>query len=125
MKVPDYYQPIMPYLCVDDANGFISFLENVFDAEIKLTVPREDGTLMHAEAILAKGTIMFTQANDLYKPYGSVLFVFTPKAMDYYQKALALGAISIQEPDEREYGLSAGFSDAWNNTWWLAVPNKG
>ncbi|QIL39296.1 hypothetical protein G7074_08410 [Pedobacter sp. HDW13] len=78
MKAPDYYQPIMPYLCIKDASQFIDFIKTVFDAEIKLIVPREDGSTMHAEATIDKGTIMFTQANEMYSPYGSALFIFRP-----------------------------------------------
>jgi len=122
MKAPEYYQPIMPYLCVKDASQFIDFIKTVFDAEIKLIVPREDGSTMHAEATIDKGTIMFTQANEMYSPYGSALFIFSPRAMAFYDKAMASGATSVQAPEERDYGLSAGFTDSWNNTWWLAVP---
>jgi uncharacterized glyoxalase superfamily protein PhnB len=121
MKAPDYYQPIMPYLCIKDATKFIDFIKEVFDAEIKLIVPREDGSIMHAEATIDKGTVMFTQANDTYSPYGSAMFIFSPRAIAFYDKAVANGATSVQEPDERDYGLSAGFTDAWNNTFWLTV----
>ncbi|TCD12909.1 VOC family protein [Pedobacter frigidisoli] len=124
MKAPEYYQPIMPYLVVKDAAKFIEFIKEVFDADIKLVVPRADGTIMHAEATIDKGTIMFTDASDDYPPFPAGMFIFSPRAMAFYDKAMANGATSAQEPDEREYGLSAGFTDAWGNTWWVTVPGE-
>jgi len=124
MKAPDYYQPIMPYLSVKDAPKFIEFIKEVFDADIKLIVPREDGTIMHAEATIDQGTIMFTHANEVYTAFPAAMFLFTPRAIAFYDKAIANGATSVQEPDEREYGLSAGFTDNWGNIWWLAVPSE-
>ncbi|RZK18578.1 MAG: VOC family protein [Pedobacter sp.] len=124
MKAPDYYQQIMPYLVVKDAEKFIDFLKEVFDADIKLIVPRENGTIMHAEVVIDKGTIMFSNANENFKPFPAGMFIFSPRAITFYNKALVNGSKSIQEPDEREYGLSAGFEDAWGNMWWVTVPGE-
>ena len=124
MKAPDYYKPIMPYLVVKDADKFIDFLKEVFDADIKLVVPRENGTIMHAEVVIDKGTIMLSSANDEYLPFPAGMFIFSPRAIAFYDKAVANGAKSIQEPDERDYGFSAGFEDDWGNVWWLTVPEE-
>lgn len=114
----------MPYLVVKDAEKFIDFLKAVFNADIKLVVPREDGTIMHAEAVIEGGTMMFTNANDDFPPFPAGMFIHSPNAMTFYDKALANNATSIQEPAQREYGLSAGFEDAWRNVWWVTVPEK-
>ncbi|RDC56716.1 VOC family protein [Pedobacter chinensis] len=124
MKAPAYYQPIMPYLIVKDAAKFIDFLKEVFNADIKLIVPREDGTIMHAEAVIDQGTVMLSDANDEYPPSPAGMFIFSPRAIAFYDQAIAYGAKSVQEPDERDYGLSAGFNDEWGNTWWLTVPGE-
>ena len=42
MAVPDYYQPIMPYLVVKDADEFIAFIKAVFNAEENLIVRTPD-----------------------------------------------------------------------------------
>ena len=123
MKAPDYYQPIMPYLVVKDAERFIDFLKDVFDADIRLIVPREDETVMHAEAVIDKGTIMFANANENYPSFPAGMFIFSPRAIAFYDQAIAYGAKSVQEPDRREYGLSAGFEDKWGNVWWVTVPD--
>jgi len=100
----------------------LEFLKFVFDAEIKLVVPREDGTVMHAEAVIDKGTIIFANANSDYPPFPAGMFIFSSRAISFYDKAIAFGAKSVQEPNTREYGLSAGFEDQWGNIWWVTVP---
>lgn len=124
MKSPEYYQTIMPYLVVKDAEKFIDFLKEVFNADIKLVVPRENGFIMHAEVVIEGGTIMFANANDDFRPFPAGMFIHSPNAITFYDKALKNAATSIQEPAQREYGLSAGFEDAWGNVWWVTVPEN-
>ncbi len=45
--LPDHYLPIMPYLVVKDADGFIEFIKTVFAAEEKLRVNMDDGSIMY------------------------------------------------------------------------------
>ena len=52
----------MPYLVVGDAEGFIKFITDVFNAEEKLRVNTDDGSVMHCEYSINGGTIMFGQA---------------------------------------------------------------
>ncbi|UKT63674.1 VOC family protein [Pedobacter mucosus] len=122
MKAPDHYQPIMPYLVVENAAKFVDFVKEVFDADVKLIVPRADGSIMHAEVTIDKGTIMFADASLDYSPFPAGMFILSPRAISFYEKAIANGAESIQAPAEQEYGYSAGFKDVWGNTWWVTVP---
>lgn len=122
MKAPAYYQPIMPYLIVENATSFMAFVKEVFDADVKLAVPRQDGRIMHAEITIDNGTIMFADASVDYPPFPAGMFLYSPRAIAFYDKAVAKGAISIQEPAVQDYGLSAGFKDAWGNIWWVTVP---
>ncbi|WP_231425675.1 glyoxalase/bleomycin resistance/extradiol dioxygenase family protein [Pedobacter sp. Leaf250] len=87
-----------------------------------MVVPRADGTVMHAEAVIDKGTIMFANANADCPSFPAGMFIFSPRAISFYDQAIAYGAKSVQEPDLREYGLNAGFEDKWGNMWWVTVP---
>lgn len=123
MEIPNYYLPIMPYLIVDRANEFIEFIKAVFGAEERLRVLREDGTLMHAEFILGKATIMFAAANNTYKPFPCGMFVLREDIDVVYQRALTNGAVSLQELGDRENGRTAGFQDRFSNQWWIMKPD--
>ena len=35
------------------------------------------------------------------------------------KKALELGAASVMEPSDQDYGRNAGVADPFGNTWWL------
>jgi PhnB protein len=119
MKIPDYYLPIMPYLIINKAADFIEFAQKVFNAEIKLIVPREEGVIMHAELTIGKAAIMVADATEIYAPRPAGMFILIPNVDEVYHKALANGAASLQEPTKMDYGYSAGFQDDFGNQWWL------
>lgn len=123
MSIPEHYSPVMPYLVVSDAEAFIEFIKVVFDAEEKMRVSMDDGSVMHCEYSVNGGTIMFGQAGGPWEPFPCGLFVVVKDVDGLYQKGLANGAKGNQEPDERGYGRAAGFIDPWGNQWWLNDPD--
>lgn len=124
MTTPNYYLPIMPYIIVKDAQGFIKFLKNVFGAEEKLTVSREDGSIQHGEMAFGKAVIMFAQADKTYQPFPCSMFLLIENIDSVYHAALENGAKSLQEPTDQDHGRSAGVMDAFGNIWWLTRPVK-
>ncbi|MFL9484400.1 VOC family protein [Chitinophagaceae bacterium LWZ2-11] len=122
MQTPDYYLPIMPYLVIKNAKEFIVFLKKVFNAQERMIVPREDGSIMHGEISIGKAVVLFTDATDEYKPFPGGMFLQVENIDEVYKSALANGATSTQELDNRDYGRSAGFQDAFGNQWWLSKP---
>jgi len=124
MNTPEHYSPVMPYLILSDAEGFIDFIKNVFDASEKLRVNTEDGSVMHCEYSINGGTIMFGQAGGEWKPFPCGMFVAVRDVDGLYEKGIANGATGIQEPAERGYGRAAGFADKWGNQWWLNDPGE-
>src|SRR5687768_8476161 len=122
MNTPEHYSPVMPYLILSDAEGFIDFIKNVFDASEKLRVNTEDGSVMHCEYSINGGTIMFGQSGGEWKPFPCGMFVVLDDVDGIYAKGIANGATAIQEPGDRGYGRAAGFADKWGNQWWLNKP---
>lgn len=122
MNIPNYYLPIMPYLIINKAADFIEFVKKVFDADIKLIVPREEGVIMHGELTIGKAAIMFADATEVYAPKPAGMFLLIKNVDEVYHKALASGAVSLHEPTKMDYGYSAGFLDAFGNSWWVTNP---
>ncbi|HLA94917.1 MAG TPA: VOC family protein [Pyrinomonadaceae bacterium] len=122
MSIPEHYSPVMPYLVVSDAEGFIKFIKEVFNAEEKLRVNTDDGSVMHCEYSINGGTIMFGQAGDQWKAFPCAMYLVVKDVDGLYAKGLAHGASGNQEPDERGYGRAAGFIDPHGNQWWLNDP---
>ncbi len=119
MNMPDYYLPIMPYLIINKAADFIEFVKKVFDADIKLIVPREEGVIIHGELTIGKAAIMFADATENYAPRPAGMFLLISNVDEVYQKALSAGCASLQEPTKMDYGYSAGFQDDFGNSWWI------
>ncbi|HMI02988.1 MAG TPA: hypothetical protein VK541_10930 [Pedobacter sp.] len=63
MKTPNFpndHQQVMSYLVVKDAEGFIRFMKEVFDAREKMIFKSDDRTIAHAELTIGKSVIMFS-----------------------------------------------------------------
>jgi len=121
LNIPQGYQRIMPYLIVEGAAKFFTFMQTVFGATEKMKVMRNDTTIMHAELQIGENTIMFTDATAEFSVQNAGIFIYVPNCDDTYEKALANGATSIMEPVNQDYGRGAGVKDAFGNTWWITA----
>src|ERR1035437_6343285 len=119
MSVPDYYQPLMPYVVLKDADGFIDFIKRVFDAEEKAVHRNDDGSVMHAEFLVNGGTILFGEAGDQHPPFPAAMYLSMQKIDELYRRGFDNGAEGNMEPADRDYDRAAGFKDKWGNQWWL------
>jgi PhnB protein len=122
MTIPDYYQPIMPYLVLKDADGFIEFVKAVFGAEERMAFRNEDGSIMHAEIALNGGTIMLGEAGEAWPAFPAPMYLPIAAVDELYKLGLENGAEGNMEPQDKEYGRAAGFKDKWGNQWWLNSP---
>ncbi len=120
MKIPEGYQAVMPYLILENAAGFIEFTQKVFNAKLLNKHLREDGkTIQHAEVQISGSVVMCAESTEEYPPKTSNLFVYVEKADQAYETALQNGAISVQEPSDKEYGRACGVTGPTGNTWWI------
>lgn len=122
MNIPKQYLPIMPYLIIPDAKGFITFMKSVFNATEQLIVPRTEDLIMHGELRIGDAVVMFADATEQFKERAAGMFIYVPSVDDIYKKAITNGATSLMAPAKQEYGYSAGFQDAFGNQWWIAEP---
>lgn len=124
MKIPDGYQGVMPYLMLDDANAFVEFTRNVFDAEVKMHEKNPDGTAGHCEVVISGSTIMFSNTRGEWKRANANLFVYVDDADARYQRALDAGCVTIQPPADQPYGRSGGVEDPFGNVWWITSADQ-
>lgn len=119
---PESYPTVSPYLLVPDARATIAFLERAFDAKPMRQFPGEGGRIMHAEVRLDDSVIMLADSSDDWAPVPAALHVYVADVDATYSRALAAGAISVQEPvkkdDEDKRG---GVRDVNGTTWWIAT----
>lgn len=123
MKIPSNYLPVMPYIILNDAQGFLDFTKKVFNATEQLIVPGEDDRdFMHAEIKIFDAVIMFANkpAGISERPCG--MFIYVENVDSIYEKAMAEKTTSLMPPSKEEYGYTAGFEDAFGNQWWIVQP---
>ncbi len=112
----------MPYLIIRNANAFLDFAKEVFEAKEQLIVPRSEGIVMHGEMRINDAVIMFADATEQFAEKTAGMFLYIENVDAVYEKALMHGAKSTMAPTAMEYGYSGGFEDAFGNQWWIAEP---
>ena len=119
---PEGYASLSPYLVVDGAQKLIDFLLATFGAKVTRRFDNDDGSLMHGEVMIDDTVVMLSDASESYPAFPVWLHVYVPDVAATYEKALAAGGISVQEPVKKDDpDLRAGVQDPTGNTWWLAT----
>lgn len=120
--MPPGFHTVTPYLVVNGAADLITFLQQAFDAEERLRVPRPDGTIQHAELRIGDSMIEIGDATEQWKPLQFPLHLHVPDADAVYQRAIRAGATSLEHPTDQPYGnREAGVQDRWGNQWWIST----
>ena len=119
MKIPKGHQTVMPYLIVENADGFLDFVETVFGG--KLSYPAERPTELdgHCELQIGSSTVMFAKSGGPWTPRTADMFVYVDDADETYKKALLAGATNVMEIANQDYGRSGGVTDPYGNVWWI------
>lgn len=116
---PPRRNAVSPYLVVTDAQATLDFMTAVFDAEILLVHRREDGSIMHAEALIEDSVVM---VGETPRARPGMLHVYVPDARATHARAMAAGAESLQDPTEKEDGdLRGGVSGPDGIAWYMAT----
>ncbi|HET6363357.1 MAG TPA: VOC family protein [Gemmatimonadota bacterium] len=119
---PGGYTTVSPYLIVDGADGTISFLANVLGAVELRRFAAPDGKLMHAEVRIDDSVVMLADSTAEWPPIPANVHVYVPDVDATYRRALAAGAISVQEPVQKgDEDKRGGVRDAGGTTWWIAT----
>jgi PhnB protein len=119
---PEGYNSVSPYLVVNGADATIKFLVEVFNAAELRRIPNDAGKLTHAEVRIDDTVVMMADGGDGWPPIPAHVHIYVSDVDAIYQRAIAAGAMSVQEPikkdDEDKRG---GVKDAGGTTWWIAT----
>jgi uncharacterized glyoxalase superfamily protein PhnB len=119
---PEGYSSVAPYLIVNGASKTIDFLVRVFDAVELRRFSDPSGKLIHAEVRIADTVVMLADAGGNWPAISANVHVYVPNVDATYQRALEVGATSVQvpikndDPDKR-----GGVRDVGGTTWWIAT----
>jgi PhnB protein len=115
------FHSVTPRLVVSDAAAQIAFLRTVFDATGEHCSERP------AEIRIGDSLVMVTSAG-ARALFPAFLYVYVHDADAAYERALAAGAISLEEPLDTPYGdRRAMVRDPFGNVWQIAhvIPRIG
>lgn len=124
MKIPQQYLPVMPYLIVKDSMAFLNFAKEVFNAGEQLIVPAENQQIMHGELRIGDAVIMFSEASEQWKEKTAAMYIYVDSVGETYRRALSNEAKSLEAPNKKEYGYSAGIEDPFGNHWFIVEGEK-
>lgn len=117
------YHTVTPYLVIRDVVREIAFVAAAFGAHEQLRMPREDGTIAHAEVMIGDSVVMMAEPQSDSELMPAMLYLRVDDVDAAYQRALAAGAQSEREPEDQSYGeRSAGVRDMAGNVWYLNAP---
>ncbi len=119
---PDGHSTVSPYLIVAGAATTIDFLAKVFDAVELLRFEGDAGRIMHAEVRIDDTVLMLGDGGEGFPPTPAHVHIYVEDVDETYRRALAAGAVSVQEPVQKgDPDKRGGVVDAGGTTWWIAT----
>ena len=120
---PEGYTSVSVYLVAEGAQRVIDFLKKTFGAADLRRFDTSEGKIMHAEVLVGDTVVMIAAAGGAYPAFPVWLHVYVPDVDETYQKALAAGGVSVQEPVRKQGDPDkrGGVKDPSGNTWWIST----
>jgi len=113
--MPDGWSRVTPRLFVDRPADCVAFIKHVFGASGELEADRPTILDVGNSKIMVSGS-------DQREAHTACLYVYVPDVDAAYQRALSLGASTIEEPADLPYGSRrAMVRDPWRNDWQIAT----
>lgn len=112
---PEGWHTVTPRIVAHDANQFVEFLKQVFGATGEY---RQD---LPSEVRIGDSVVMISDAG-IRSPMTAFLYVYVNDTDVTYQRALAAGARSLEEPSDMSYGdRRCMVEDKWGHTWQITT----
>lgn len=119
--IPNGFTSVTPYFIVSDAELFIKFITDAFDAE-QVDIHEEDGAIRHFAGKVFGSMVEGSQASGDYGETKISIHLYVPDCDAVYSKAIAAGGTSVFEVTDMPYGeRSGGVKDPCGNSWWIAT----
>jgi PhnB protein len=120
--IPEGYPQVSPYLIVDEPAALIQFMTDVFGAKETRRHEDDKGRIGHAEMRIGDSVIMMGGATEQWPAAPAAMYVYVEDTDAAYQRGLAAGATSLQEPADQFYGdRTAGVRDRFGNQWFIGT----
>jgi uncharacterized glyoxalase superfamily protein PhnB len=124
--IPEGYHTVTPYLTVKGAETLLDFAKQAFGAEETVRMPGPDGAIAHAEFKIGDSVVMVGEAGPMTgEPMPATIYLYVDDTDSTYERALAAGGTSLEEPSDQFYGdRRAAVVDQVGNHWFIATHVK-
>ena len=128
--IPDGYQRLTPYICVDGAAAAIDFYAKVFGAQERMRMPSPGGKVGHAELLIGDALLMLADEHPDMGVHGPKSVGGTPTTLNLYvddvdavfARATEEGAKVLRPVEDQFYGDRTGqFEDPFGHRWSVAT----
>jgi len=112
---PEGWHTVTPRIVAHDAELLVEFIKHVFGAtgEYRQALP--------SEVRIGDSMVMISEAG-IRSPMAAFLYVYVSDTDATYERAVAAGARSLEEPSHMPYGdRRCMVEDKWGNTWQIAT----
>jgi uncharacterized glyoxalase superfamily protein PhnB len=115
---PDGRPTVIPRIFTQDVVGLVEFLRSVFHAR------GECRTGAPSEMKIGDSIVMVSDGGGVREALSACLYVYVENTDKTYQRAMDLGAVSIDRPMNMPWGdRRATIQDSWGNMWQIATHN--
>lgn len=120
--VPEGFHSVTPYLCVDNAAGFIDFVEKAFGGKKTFEMKGDDQKIMHATVSIGDSNIMICDAMETAPAQPGILYLYVEDADHLFRKAVEANGQVVHEMKNQFYGDRVGaVKDPCGNVWWIGT----
>jgi uncharacterized glyoxalase superfamily protein PhnB len=113
--IPEGWHSITPRLVADDAAMLVEFLKQAFDATGDFRTDRPS-VMRIGDSLVMVSSVVPRDAMTAF------LYLYVDDIDQTYQRALAAGAVSLEEPTDLPYGDRRGMvKDPSGNIWQIAT----
>lgn len=127
-SVPAGGAVLNPFVIVDDAAAFVTFVSEVFGVPetTEARTPMPDGKFIHAQLRLGTVDLMIADRLDGWPARPGLLQVWVQDVAAVLKRATAHGATTVTEPTPFYGETTLGrMLDRWQNLWWCYAPAPG
>ncbi|HYJ38573.1 MAG TPA: VOC family protein [Chitinophagaceae bacterium] len=130
--IPEGYNAVMPALAIRSAEKAIEWYKDVFQAEEKMALKDQSGTIVHAELVIGDTVVMLAEENPQYNRSplslgGNTinLFLYTADVDDLVRRAVEKGAKIRMQIEDQFYGDRSGrIEDPFGYIWVVSTHIK-
>ena len=117
--IPAGWPAVIPRIAVDDPEALVVYIKDVFGAKGAFNSTRPTELWIESSLLMVSATVD-------REPMNAFLYVYVEDADAVYQRALAHGGKTMEEPRDMQYGdRRAMVRDPWGNAWQIATYRGG